>query len=239
LNSKLDYIKALSIIALATSIAFFANKRNQAKKIVSTNISFSNKSKFVSKKDVENVLAKRAKDTAKGNFTKLDLYNAEESLALHSMISDASLFVTIDGQLNAIIEQRKPIARVMQRKGGYYIDEKANVMPLSKNYSERVLLITGSVEKKHHDELYELANLIKNDSFLKKQIVEINRDRKGVFTLKTRLTNQEIILGNSTNMKSKLDNYKVLYTKMSNEKIIGKYKSFNLAFNSQVVCTKA
>lgn len=239
MRNNLDYIKAILLIVLVLTIAMFTNKRNQSKEIALTTVSFSDESKFVSEKEVKKIILKNSKKTSKDSIQKPDLYQIEKSLTTHKMIADASLYATIDGELNAIVRQRKPIARVLKKKGGYYIDEEAKVMPLSENYTERVLLINGSIDEKNHAELFKLANSIVNDPFLKKQIVAINLSRKGVFSLKTRVTSQNIILGTTDQLKTKLDKYKALYAKMSQDKLLEKYKSFNLAFNNQVVCIKA
>ena len=49
----------------------------------------------------------------------------------------------------------------------YYIDSNGGVMPLSKNYTERVPFVTGFVKKSNLDIVYKVADYVLKDEFLK------------------------------------------------------------------------
>ncbi len=70
----------------------------------------------------------------------------ESALKSNPMIKQAEVFMSVNGELSAEIEQKRPIARV-NTNASYYIDDEGGFMPLSTNYTARVPLVTGNIEK--------------------------------------------------------------------------------------------
>ena len=64
----------------------------------------------------------------------LDLNGLETALKSNPMIKTAEVYLTVNGEVRADVEQRKPIARV-NTNAFYYIDEDGLFMPLSENRS--------------------------------------------------------------------------------------------------------
>ncbi|NOQ91082.1 MAG: cell division protein FtsQ, partial [Flavobacteriaceae bacterium] len=86
-----------------------------------------------------------------------------------------------------------------------------------------------------------LAKKIRNDDFLRKQIIGIHQiegKNPKQFELKTREGEQIIIFGDLKRMESKIKKLKVFYKKVMLDGSLNNYKTINLKFNNQVVCTK-
>ena len=49
------------------------------------------------------------------------------------------------GDLGIIIDTREAVVRIKNSKIDYYIDSDGLIMPLSSNYTARVIMITGDV----------------------------------------------------------------------------------------------
>ena len=111
-------------------------------------------------------------------------------------------------------------------------------MPLSENHSARVLLISGNIIEDDTDEIHELVTVIMNDDFLKKQIIGIKKMPNNEFVLKTRVGDQEIVIGEIDNLYQKFKNLKSFFNKTMTDKTIENYTTINLKYNNQVVCTK-
>jgi cell division protein FtsQ len=167
----------------------------------------------------------------------LDLNQLEKALNANPMIKSAQVYVTVNGIVKADIEQKTPIARVSTNES-YYIDDDGYYMPLSGNFTARVPLVTGSIIKNNLKNIYIVANKIKNDEFLMKNVVEINQDSKQTIYLKLRQCNFKVKLGDVNSLDKKINNLKAFYQKNLHDKTLNSYRKVNLQFDNQVVCTK-
>ena len=121
----------------------------------------------------------------------------------------------------------------------YYIDSNGGVMPLSKNYTERVPFVTGFVKKSNLDIVYKVADYVLKDEFLKQNVIEIHQNKNNSIDLKLRQTKFVVHLGQIKQLEKKISNLKAFYIKATKDKVLDKYSKVNLQFGNQVVCTKA
>jgi len=171
----------------------------------------------------------------------INLNSLEQFVQNNEMIENAEIFLTLSGDLGAIIKQRTPVLRVANNFGSYYYDRLGQKMPLSENYSARVPITTSDLNKNNCADIICLANKIYNDEFLRKQIIGIDQitgEKTNQFELKTRIGNQRIIFGDLKRMDEKIVKLKVFYQKVMLDSVINDYKTINLKFIDQVVCEK-
>ena len=220
----------------------FASHRNESKKINDINVVFKNGDNlFISYEMVNKLLIQNLGTDINQSKEKLNLNNLEEFMQSNEMVENADIFLTIKGDLGAIITQRSPVLRVANKTGSYYYDKLGKKMPLSNNYSARVPITSCELNKNNCSDIICLANRIKNDVFLQKQIIGINQiENKSTkqFELKTRLGDQIIIFGDLKKVDEKIKKLKVFYQKAISDSTINNYKTINLKFNNQVVCAK-
>lgn len=167
----------------------------------------------------------------------LDLNELETALKSNPMVKSAEVYVAVNGTLNAKVEQKTPIARV-NTNVSYYIDDEGSFMPLSANYSARVPLVTGYVEKNNLKNLFTVAQKINNDVFLKKHVIEIHQSLNKTINLKLRQCNFIVQLGDVKLLDKKINNLKAFYKKSLKENTLNDYKKVNLQFDNQVVCSR-
>ena len=235
----IGYIKIFLLIAFLVFLYGFSTSRNKLKKIDNIDIIFENGDNLFITYEMVNKLLIQKYDGLKSQPKENILLNKlEEVLLSNEMVENAEVFLSVDGELGAVIKQKSPIARVRQDEGAYYIDSKGHKMPLSSNYSARVPIVEGISNGEISKEIYTLASLIHKDEFLKKQIVGIEQTPKKEFILKSRVGNQTIELGDLRQIDKKIKKLKVFYHKNLNDKTPRIYKKINLMFDNQVVCTK-
>ena len=235
----MGYIKTFLLIAFLVFLYGFSSSRNKLKKVDNIDIIFENGDNLFITYEMVNKLLIQKYDGLKSQPKENILLNKLEDVLLsNNMIENAEVFLSVDGELGAVIKQKTPIARVRQDEGAYYIDSKGNKMPLSLNYSARVPIVEGISDGEISKEIYMLANLIHKDEFLKKQIVGIEQTPKKEFILKSRVGNQTIELGDLRQIDKKIKKLKVFYHKNLNDKTSNVYKKINLMYDNQVVCTK-
>ncbi len=226
------------MLLLVVFLYAFALQRNEVRIVSQPQIKFiGHNNLFISNETVSKLLIQNYQEAQKVPKETLDLKELERALNSNPMIKSAEVYVAVNGTLNAEIEQKTPIARV-RTNASYYIDDEGFYMPLSANYSARVPLVTGYVEKNKLKNVYIVANKISHDEFLKKNVIEINQTINNTIYLRLRQCKFVIQLGSVKSLDKKINNLKAFYQKCLKEKTLNHYKKVNLQFDNQVVCTK-
>ena len=234
-----NYIKGFVLVALVLFLFGFTNLKNGDKKIVSLEVEFEQGDNLFMDYEMVNKLLIQNDATVKNKAKSLiDLNSLEEQVTSHPMVEEATTYVTVDGRLKTKVRQRTPIGRINSGSASYYLDRQGIQMPLSKNYSARVPIVTGFSEADDTKMLFTLLKYIGEDDFLKKQIVGVHKENKNHFVLLTRVGNHEIDFGAVENLELKFKNLKAFYNYAMENEAIENYKRINLNYNNQVVCTK-
>ena len=238
MKKYLKHIKTILFIGVLVFLFGFTSFRNKEKKVHDLDIKFVNGDNlFITYETVNKLLIQNYANIKSQPKETIILNKLESVLESNDMIDKADAFVTIDGQLCVSLKQRTPIARVNDEGVSYYIDSKGLKMPLSSNYSARVPVVSG-VKGLDISEAFLLANYVFKDDFLRQQIIGINQKSNKEFVLKTRIGGQKIIIGGLNNMDEKFKKLKAFYHSKLEDKTLNEYRTINLMFDRQVVCTK-
>ena len=225
------------LMAISVFLFAFSNWKNETRKIAEITVDFKGSNNlFLTQNSVSKLLIQNQKGLTDKAKRIIDLNDLEAVLKSHKMVRKAEVFMSLDGEITAEIEQKSPLARVV--KDNYYIDDTGSWMPLSDTYTARVPLVTGVVKKSSLEELFVIAKRINNDEFLREHITEIQQNVKSDFELRLRSNNTVIELGDTSELDKKFNNLKAFYQKATSDGILNKYRKLNLRFTSQVICTK-
>ncbi|GAA3619675.1 cell division protein FtsQ/DivIB [Flavivirga jejuensis] len=226
------------LLVLVAFLFAFASQRNAVRKVLGPQVKFIGESNlFVTNETVSKLLIQKYGGVENVTKETLDLNELENVLKSNPMIKAAEVYVAVNGTLSADIEQKTPIARV-STNASYYIDGDGSYMPLSTNFSARVPLVTGYIEKNNLRSIYKIASKIINDEFLKKHVIEIHQNKNKDIYLKLRQCNFIVQLGDVSSLDKKVNNLKAFYQKNLTDKTLNKYSKVNLQFDNQVICTK-
>jgi len=224
------------------SLAFlysFSSVKNSNKKIKNIAIEFAKGANdFLTQEMVNKLLIQNNKELVNQPKSVIDLQSLEHEVLSNPYIENANVFYTIDGILKTIVKQRVPIARIKTNNSSYYIDKHGFKMPLSDNYSARVLLITGKISEENLQQFTSFVNVILADDFLKKEIIGIHKTQKNEFVLSVRSGQYKIEFGSLEEINIKFKKLKAFYNKAYVDKTIEQYKIINLKYHNQVVCAK-
>ena len=232
-------IRLILMFSLVIFLFSFTSNRNINRKLSKSVVIFvGDNAHFVNQETVNKLLIENNKDAKSIGKDKLDLNRLEKKLNAQEMIEKSDVFVSIDGVLKAVVKQKTPIARVFDGDNSFYIDYKGNTMPLSANFTARVPLISGEINKKNSEKLAELFRIIYDDAFLKKNIIGVQIMPNGSLKMLNRNYNYQIDFGGTVRMKAKFNNYKAFFQKAVLDSSLNKYKTIDLRFAQQVVCTK-
>jgi len=235
-------LKYLFFILLVVSLSLlysFASQRNLQKKVKDIKIEFSGENtNFLTISMVDKLLIQNTKNVSNLKKSVIDLYGLEDQVNKNPYVAESSVFMHINGTIKTIVKQRSPIARVLHEDTSYYIDKQGVKIPLSLIHSARVLLISGVDKSEDFKEIIALVTTILDDDFLKKEIVEIHKLDNEEYQFSVRSGNYKIDFGKLINIDIKFKKLKAFYNKAFLDKTIYEYKTINVKFHNQVVCTK-
>lgn len=235
---KYNDIKIIGLILLVGFLFAFSNQRNSVRKVdLKAPVFIGDNKLFITDQTVSKLLIQNQRPLTEQPKDIIDLNELEVALNSNSMIKKAEVFMSVEGELYTEIEQKRPIARVSSN-ASYYIDDDGSYMPLSSNYTARVPLVTGNVNKNSLETVYEFANAVDQDEFLKKHVIEIRQNDDNTIDFRIRKSDFTVHLGTLKKLDKKINNFKAFYQKAFKDKILETYTRVDLKFDKQVICTK-
>lgn len=235
------------ITMIIVSLGFSSSERHSLVcRSVGIDICDSSFSRFISSDDIEKWVKKYHPEVFGKLVDSIDIRRIEEELEKLEAIESIDIFTalnskdTVDGGTLMIkISQRQPVFRVYSRKLDYYVDRDGEIINWTPRYTPRAILVIGDFSKDFaRESVLPLVKYIVDDSFWKAQIDHIFVSSQGEFKLIPRVGEHEIIFGKPDNYRVKLRNLKKLYKDGLRDGGWTKYKSINLKFENQIVCTK-
>ena len=232
-------VRLILMFALVIFLYSFTSNRNSHRKLKKSEVIFvGENNNFVKQESVNKLLIENSSDVKTIAKDELNLNKLENSINAHPMIQKSEVFVSVDGVLKAVVQQKTPVARVVDEQGSFYIDYEGNTMPLSDNYTARVPLISGENNVKNKKKLSEVLKMIYDDEFLKKNIIGVQVLSDESLLMSNRNFDYQIDFGKMLNEEQKFKNYKAFFQKAVLDSTLYKYKKISLRFTHQVVCTK-
>jgi len=211
---------------------------------------------FVSSNDIYNLIIQNQANILVSEQGRINTKELEGKIKNTPFVKTIEVFKSSNGKLNVNVTQREPIIRVIDNRGaGYYIDKDANIMPLGKYYTARVVVANGwnlaigapgenlmklrtNPEYRRIFELYQLGVFIYDSDFWRAQIEQIHLTQAGEFQLIPRVGAHIIEFGDISNYEDKFYKLKALYKQGLKDEGWNTYVKINLKYKDQVVCTK-
>lgn len=205
---------------------------------------------FIDKQEVDQILQTSSHTLIGRKLENIDIQELENKLRANPFIEFAKVYTEMDGILRVEVSQRQPILRVMNHYDmDFYIDQHGLKIPLSSNFTARVLVANGYIEElftNHVDslhthlakDLYKTADFIRKDSLWDAQIAQIyvNSDRE--IELIPRVGSQRILIGNADSLNVKFKNLVAFYKQVLPQVGWDKYSKINIKYTNQVIGIK-
>jgi len=256
------FVWVLFISAFVFCLGFSSIQRN---KIICNNISVtivdSTENMFVDPDFIKEFLNQKKYNILNNSIEKLPLNKIESDLNDIAYVKHSEVYTTIDGTLHVVIEQRNPVIRVINSNGSsYYIDNEARLFPLSDKYTARVIVASGFINEPYNlrfknditklqaidefgkkyidDDLYIVAKKIVTDEFFNSYFEQIYVNSNNEFELIPKVGDFTVLLGDIQNIDEKFENFKNFIKLAMPRQGWNIYKTINIKFNNQIVCTK-
>ncbi len=178
---------------------------------------------------------------------QLDVKRVERVLEEDPFILDADVYLTANNVLEIGVIQRQPVLRIIDRNGlSYYLDREGNKMPLSENFTARVLVASGNIpphvpdflEREQHTlhDLFRMSADIRRDELLHPLIDQVYVSSKGEFILLPKVGDHKINFGEYVDVDRKWRNLRIFYQEIIPQEGWQRFKSVNLKYDGQIVC---
>jgi len=250
------------IAYLAVAMSFVAKKRQSVVcNSLDVTIVDSSRNQFVTQADIIEFLRQPEMYIVGNPITSINTKKLEEEILNNHSVKNAEVFVSVIGEINVEVTQRKPIVRVINKKGeSYYIDQEGAIMPLSAKYASHVLIANGKIvepfevnraqkincdisseefeKNKMICDLFKLCQFIDEHEFWKAQIEQVYVNDEMEFELIPRVGAHQILFGDIDNYQEKFRNLEAFYHQGLNNVGWNKYDKINLKYENQVICTK-
>ncbi len=232
------------------SLTLVGDEKNAVCKDVEVIIESDEEKSFVTQKEIFNLLKKEQINLMGTEMAAINIAELESVVAIHPTIAKVDAYKTFGGKVRIEVEQRKPVLRIINNQNvSVYLDQHGKMMPVSRNYTAHVLVVTGYVkipktisnQMEHSQQiadLFELASYILDDELLKAQIEHIYVESNGELKMIPRVGSQVIYFGDYSEYDRKFNMLKALYEQGFKKYGWTKYKAINLKYKNQVVCTK-
>lgn len=202
---------------------------------------------FIDRDEVDNILQVNSRSLVGRRMQNINIQALESKLKANPFIEFAKVYTDMDGVINVEISQRQPILRVMNRfDQDFYVDQHGLKIPLSSNFTARVLVANGYIDEAFANnvdslhtpmamELYKAADFIRKDSLWDAQIGQLYVNKDHEIELIPRVGNNRILIGHTDSLESKFHNLLVFYKKAL--PLVGwdAYKVINVKYANQVV----
>lgn len=261
-STKRIAIRVIIGVVFLASVGFSDTRQGLMKcdKVVITILDTLGQS-FVEQEDIRLIVHNKFGELEGQKLSSINISLLEKIIANNPFVADAEVFSSVDGKLNIEVLQRRPVVRVVNfNQESFYIDDQGFFMPLSEKYTARVPIANGYIFHREAErkvqglpleggdktdsinttigKVYNVANYISQDDFWSAQIEQIYINATGDMELVPRVGLHTIVLGDGSNLEDKFARLFLFYKEGLNKAGWDKYKTINLKFKDQVVCTK-
>ena len=231
IRSKTTYLLLMLIILLGC----YVFTQSKSKDLIISKLHFNftgGGARFLDKEIVNKLLIQSTDSMFFKQKDMVALNKIEQHLLEHPVIKKAELFTIPQGELYIEIEERLPVVRI-QAEQGFYLDETASKIPLSRRFSAKVPLFYGELKEENMQALVQLISEFSSDAFLTEEVIDFQW-KENAFVLGLRSFPFEVVWGEQNAFDQKAEKLKrfCAYTLENKEKT---FNRINLTYKNQVV----
>jgi len=239
----------IGLFAILITGAISIRNKNSSVILIKIDKLGENKSMLV-EKDIKNILERTyGFDLVGVPINDIDVLSVENLLKNVPHIKDANVFIDALKKVHVEVIPRKAILRIVDENGSnYFLDEDGIRLPISNNFTPRVLVAHGNIPQ-YHDrvfqekegvlyDMYQLGLTISKNPFLRAQLDQIYINKKQEAELIPKIGDHDIKFGELVDIDEKLEKLIAFYKDGISYKGWKTYSTIDLRFDRQVICGK-
>lgn len=256
-----SWIFGIVLIVVLLGASVVSSKRALLSDI-KVNIDYGEGNFFIDNDDVTDVVSDLGYEIDSTAIIEINPGKIEHVLENNAFIESAEVYEYLNGALHIDVQVRQPIVRIYSQNGqSVYLDENGKFMPLSRRYSSRTPITNGFISIKlneligtdintavdsidHPDidvimDLFQVVSKCREDEFWKAQFNQFYVNADHEIELIPRVGDHIVLVGNANQIDKKLKKLSLFYQKGLNKTGWNEYKTINLKYANQVVCSKS
>ena len=237
----------LGLAFVITLIAFVDDKTKVQKcQGLEVIIDDNNEQAFVSANDIKQYLTRGGSEPLIGKvLNAVNLSTLEERVKEIKQIQYSEVYGDLKGMVYVKVTPYIPFARILGsgRSKDRYVDEKGNLFPMSKYFTARVPVLSGSyftnkttLGDEANAPIMEFIKTISENEFWNAQIAHMHISNNGQIVLVPVLGNHIIEFGKAENVETKLAKLEVFYKQILPVKGWDTFKKVKVQYDHQIVC---
>ncbi|CAN5404010.1 cell division protein FtsQ [soil metagenome] len=255
-------MRVLIIVGFLASVGFTEHRRSGMQcKEISITVDDSLGNNFVQKEDISQLIGDKFGKLTGKPLGSINISLLEKIIDGNPFVLKAQVFSTVDGKLVIEVKQRTPIVRVINNfHESFYIDDCGILMPMSEKFSAHVPVANGNIFNRETEQkirritgkeisdtsfsptllekIFMVSDFVHTHEFWNAQIEQIFVDAAGDMELIPRVGNQTILFGDEKQMEEKFNKLYTFYKEGLSKTGWNQYKTINVTFKDQVVCSK-
>lgn len=236
---KIGLISLAGIYLVGMLIFMFTSNRNMVCNQIRVVVKDSANVQFVSQGEIIRHLGRNFKKLKGRAFKDINLEEVEAVVDKYPAVEKSDVYSTAEGALMIKIKQRTPVLRIYDKGYTYLLDHEGVRIPMRGTYSKHLLVVNGNMHKvKDLKDLVVLNDFLEDDSFWRAQIEQVYVETNGDLMLIPRVGNHRINIGNVTDLDKKFKKLLALYEDGFKPQEWNSYKTINLKYKGQIICTK-
>jgi len=251
----------LGVVAITGLIVANINHNKIKCKNIEIKIEYGGAEPFFTEEEIFDYLKSKSVNIKNEYLKAINEQYIEEIIDNYPYVYKSNAYLTLEGTLKLNIEQRKPIVRIINKfDQQFYLDSYGVKMPISNKYTANVPIASGNISSIYAPfspdnkntrsdtlnlindsilyNIYKVANFVNGNKFFYSLIDQIFINQNADIELIPKINEQIVILGNAENLEEKFFKLDILYRKALKVTGWDKYKTINLKFENQVVCTR-
>ncbi|UOE48272.1 cell division protein FtsQ [Mucilaginibacter sp. SMC90] len=228
----------------------FIETKKAGVKCTAVNVSIPGGQYFIDKQEVDHIIEVTSHSLVGRPIENINIQELEDKLKANPFIEFAKVYTEMDGVLRVEVSQRQPILRIMNHYDmDFYVDQHGLKIPLSPNFTARVLVANGFIDELFTNrvdslhtrlakDLFKTADYIRKDSLWDAQIAQMYVNNEREIELIPRVGNQRILIGNADSLNVKLNNLQAFYKQVLPKVGWDTYKVINVKYTNQVIGIK-
>lgn len=229
---------------------------------VKVHIDFGEGNFFLQESEVKEVVSDLGYLVDSTPMIDVDPSRIEHVLENNAFIHSAEVYEQLNGVLNVDVNIRQPILRIYSQNGqSVYLDSEGKFMPLSYVYTARTPVANGFISinlksligqdviqiadsTQHPDietirEMYLIVMECRKDKFWKAQFNQFYVNAQHEIEMIPRVGDHIVLVGDADKIDKKLNKLRLFYAKGLDKTGWNEYKTINLKYANQVVCSKS
>ena len=249
---------ALWVVTGVALIALFVFGRkaylNHPLKGVSVNLEREHFKGFVDKEGLKTDAEAICDIAHQNKISNVDLKRIVKLLDENPWIEQGNAYIDLNDTLYISAKEYEPMLRAFDNNGSsVYVTAEGIVIPASPHYTPHLIIASGSfilpqevnanVNKPEYltsgiAEALIIAKALNNDDYLTRHIGQIYRNNDNAFELTVNNLPAKVIVGDIHDINDKLSRLKTLLEKYNDTEELLAYKTLDLRYKNQIVCTK-